>query len=91
MEQGSPGLHKRISMITDVAKIVSARKVGETTPDGAACRASPLPAPGGSAPKQPARRERQREPAQRTGQDVQSRETGSPCILIAAVYPSGGE
>jgi hypothetical protein len=24
-------------------------------------------------------------------QDMQSREAGKPCILIAAVYPSGGE
>jgi len=48
--------------MTDVLNIPSARKVGETTPAGAACRASPLTAPGGGAPKQPARRERQREP-----------------------------
>ena len=54
--------------MTDVLNIASARKVGETTPAGAACRASPLTAPGGGAPKQPARRERQREPGEKPDQ-----------------------
>lgn len=58
--------------MTDVLSIASARKVGETTPAGAACRASPLTAPGGSAPKQTARRERQREPGAKAGSECEA-------------------
>lgn len=59
---GSPGLHKRISGVTDLLKNVSARKVGETAPDGAGLPALyPFPREGGAL-SEIGRRERQREP-----------------------------
>ncbi len=82
---GSPGLHKRISVVAEVLKDVSARKVGETTPAGAACRASPLPAPGGSAPKHPPGVSVSGSRAREPDQDVQRCKTGKTCIVIAAL------
>jgi hypothetical protein len=44
-----PGLHKRISAVTEVLKDVSARKVGGTVPDGAGLPALyPCPRGGGA-------------------------------------------
>jgi len=79
---GSPDLHKRMSVMTDVLNVASARKVGETTPDGAGLPAlHPCPRQGAAPPSSPPGVSVSGSRARGPDQDVQSRETGDPCIL----------